>query len=439
LRPGASIRVVAAINGHRSGREVTRALVERAACGEPAARLRSQVAAWRPGATGEQVEEAVQQACLLAARSCRGQSEREVFAWLRTTARRELARSQQRARRELPVDPHVLSLLPGAGVAAAPEQQLIDDQDDLEVERVAHAVLGRLSERQREIIALHVRGRGRPQLAAHLGMTPRSVKRQLERIMSVGRAELVRLAGHGCPAGEPLVARLAFGLANPREVGEAQLHLATCPRCGVLYERLDLWREKVATLLPIPAVEQARPGLAEWALHRVGEGLASLKQHATAGYSRALDPTPLAGVRPGAAAAAITGCLALGSGTTYCVTQSVDPIGGLAQIVIPTRETKQAPRREKRVAPRQATSTPSSAPTAVATPTAEPTRSSPQPAAQVTSQPTPEPTPPPTPEVEFEPLAPATSVSTAPRRSSVRREATPAPAPAGGPGEFDGP
>jgi len=435
--------VVAAINGHRSGREVTRALVERAACGEPGATLRSQVAAWRPEATDEQVEEAMQQACLLAARSCRGQSEPEVYAWLRTTARRELARSQQRARRELPVDPHVLSVLPAAGVAAAPEQQLIDHEDDLEVERVAHAVLGRLSERQREIIALHVRGRGRPQLAAHLGMTPRSVKRQLERIMTVGRAELVRLAGEGCPAGAPLVARLAFGLANPREVREAQLHLATCPRCGILYERLDLWREKVAALLPIPAVEQARPGLAEWALHRVGEGLATVKQHATAAYSRALDPTPLAGVRPGAAAAAITGCLALGTGTTYCVTQSVEPIAGLAQIVTPTRQTKQAPRREKRTAVRQAASTstpsPAPAPTAVATPTAELPRSTPRPPAQVTHQPTPEPTPPPTQEGEFEPMAPASSVSTAPRRSSGRREARPAPAPAGGPGEFDGP
>src|SRR4051794_19691717 len=374
LHPGASLRVVAAINGHRPGREVTRALVERAASGEPGARLRSQIAAGRPGATAEQVEEAVQQACLNAARSCRGQSEPEVVAWLRTTARRELARSEQRARRELPVDPHVLSLLPGAGFAAAPEQQLIDHEDDLEVERVARAVLARLSERQRELIALHVRGRKRAQIAAHLGITPRSVKRQLARIMAEARAELVRLAGEGCPARQPLVARLAFGLANPREVREAQLHLATCPRCGVLYERLDLWRAKVAALLPLPAVERARPGLSDWALQRVGDGLASLKQHATAGYARVVDPTPLAGVRPGAAAAAITGCLALGSGTTYCVTQSVDPIGRLAQIVTPTRKTQPAPRRQKRVDATRAssTSTPSPARTVVATPTAEP-------------------------------------------------------------------
>ena len=56
-----------------------------------------------------------------------------------------------------------------------------------------------------------------------------------------------------------------------------------------------------------------------------------MKSHATAAYTRAADPTPLAAVRPGAAAAAVAGCLAVGGGTTLCVTQGVDPIGGLAQ------------------------------------------------------------------------------------------------------------
>jgi DNA-binding CsgD family transcriptional regulator len=336
------------------------------------------------------------------------------------------------------VDAAELALGAGIGVLDGPEEELIEREDDAEVELAAHAVLGRLSERQRQIAALHARGRKRPQIATHLAMTPRTVKRELEQIMTVGRAELVRLAGRGCAAGEPLVARFAFGLASPPEVRDAQLHLATCPRCGILYERLDLWREKVAALLPIPAVEQARPGLSEWVLQRAGEGVASLKQHATAGYSRAVDPTPVAGVRPGAAAAAISGCLAIGGGTTYCVTQSVDPIGGLAQIVAPARDQKQAEPRKKRVAqqPPTPTSTPSPVPPAVVTPTAEPPTPSPQPATEATPRPTPEPTPPPTPEEEYEPLAPAASTASQP--SSAHHEPTPAPAPPG-PGEFGGP
>jgi RNA polymerase sigma factor (sigma-70 family) len=431
------MKVVAATNGHRSGHEVTRALVERSACGDAGARLRSQVAAWRPGATGEQVEDAVQQACLLATRSCRGQSESEVFAWLRTTARRELARSRQRGRREVPVDTEALSLLPGAGVAPAPEQELIEREGDADVDRVARAVLERLTERQREIVALHARGGKRPQIAMHLGLTPRTVKRQLERIMTVGRAELVHLAGHGCEAGEPMVARLVFGLANPREAGQAQLHLATCAKCGILYERLDLWRERVAALLPIPAVEPARLGLADWALQRTSETFASVKQHASSAYARAVDPTPVAGARPGAAVAAIAGCLAIGGGTTYCVTQNIDPISGLAQMAGPAREQKRGEPGRKQQAQKTAapTGTSTPAPTAVATPTSEPPRAT----VHATPEPTPEPTPPPVPEEEYEPLAPATAATTAPPSSPPARTRTPAPAPAGGPGEFDGP
>ena len=185
-------------------------------------------------------------------------------------------------------------------------------------------------------------------------MTPRSVKRALERIMAVGREELVRLAGHGCESGESLVARFAFGLAGPREARQAQLHLATCPRCGALYERLDVWRAKVAVLLPVPVAEQARPGLIERALHGAAEALSSGKRHGRDGasavrehvadgasqlkqhaYARVVDPTPLAGLRPGAAAAAIAGCLAIGGGATYCAQQGVDPIGGLTAVVAP--------------------------------------------------------------------------------------------------------
>lgn len=437
---------------------MTRALVERIASGESGATLHAHVAAWRGDATNEEVEEAIQEACLLAERACHGQSEREVFAWLRTTARREVGHIRQRARREVPVDAAELQVHAAIGLSPAPEQELIDREDDAEVLEVAHAVLGRLTERQREIAALHARGRRRPQIATHLGMTPRSVKRQLEQIMSAGRDELVRLAGHGCATGEPLVARLAFGLAGPHEIRDAQLHLATCPRCGLLYERLDVWREKVAALLPIPAIQQTQPGLVESAVHRLADGLASLKQHGhdgattlrqqavdggaqvkqhgTTAYYRAVDPTPLAGVRPGAAAAALASCLAIGGSATYCVSQNVNPIGGLTQALTPAAEKKREPPKKRR-AQVQPSPAPAPAPPVVTPISALPTATPNRPATEATPRPTAEPTPPPAPEEEYEPVT-GTAATSTPQQPTSRPE-KPAPAPADGPGEFDGP
>jgi len=228
-----------------------------------------------------------------------------------------------------------------------PTSCLIDLEDRAEVQRVTGSVLAKLSERQREIVSLHGHGRKRPEIAEHLGMTPRSVKRALERIMAVGRDELVRLAGHGCESGETLVARFAFWLAGPGEARRAQLHLATCPRCGAMYERLDCWRENVAAVLPVPVLQHRHGGI-ERALHGFGDALSGLweyasqrggalrqhaadraaqvKEHVGGAYYRAVDPTPLAGVRPGAAAAAVAGCLAIGGGAGCRISSRVGDV-----------------------------------------------------------------------------------------------------------------
>ena len=450
----ASIEVVAVTNGLRSDQDLTRGLIEEIARGDLGAKLRSQVAAWHPNASRDEVDEAFQEACLRAEGRCHGQTEGEVFTWLRTTTRRELGHMKRRAGREVPVDITAAEFQVVAVADAPPEQLLLESEAEAEVERVTHAVLSRLSERQRQVIALHSHGRQRAEIAAHLGMTPRSVKRAIERIMAEGRDELVRLAGRGCESGEPVVARLAFGLASPRERRQAQLHLAGCPTCGAMYERLDFWREKVAALLPVPVAQQAHPGAVERVIHgaadvlatvkqRAGDGVtaareqladgtAHAKQQATVTYYRAVDPTPLAGVRPGAAAAALASCLAIGGGATYCVEQGIDPTRPLSALVGPER-------REKPSKARKASATPTASPTVTPTPTAvvtpQPTATpEPTPTPAATQEPESSPDPPPVPADEYEPVRP---VATATQASSTPSK--PAPAPAGGPGEFDGP
>jgi RNA polymerase sigma factor (sigma-70 family) len=325
--------------GHPQRTGAKRTQLERIARGEQGAKLRSQVAAWHPGTTRDELDEAFQEACARAERGCHGESEGEVFTWLRTTTHREVLRMHDRARHEgLVAVPD--RALDDPGESALPEDQLIEREDREEIEEVTRSVIARLSDHQRDIAALHSDGMGRPQIAARLGLSDRSVKRGLERIMAVGRDELVRLAGHGCEPGEDLVARYAFGLADPMESRRAQLHLAGCQRCGQLHKRLDLWRENVAAVLPVPPAAQQHGAIEHW-LHAAADALAGIRRHIfdavaqvkqqlSATSVRAADPTPLAGIRPGAAAAAIAGCLAIGGGATYCAQQGLDPLAGLA-------------------------------------------------------------------------------------------------------------
>ena len=453
---------MAATQEPRSGPDLTRGLIERILSGERGAMLRSQVVSWNPGVSRDEVDEALQEACLLAGRSCQGQTEGEVYTWLRTTIHRELVHVRRRARsrsqRELLADVAAPEFQSAAVEERRPEDVLIEAEDRVELERVTHSVLARLSERQRQIVVLYSHGRRRSEIAEHLGLTPRSVKRALERILADGRDELLQRAGRGCESGESLVARLAFGLASPRETRQAQLHLAECPRCGALYERLDVWREKVAAMFPVPALaEQAHHGVLERTLHSAADTLSSIrqrasdatgatreqvadatahaKQHAAVMYSRVVDPTPLAGVRPGAAAAAVAGCLAIGSGATYCVEQGVSPMRAFSGVVAPKRHEARPADKPRRAT--AAVATPTATAIATLVPTAEAT-----PSAQPTATPTtaPEPTvtaePPPAPQDEYEPVSPAATPQAA---SASTAPSKPAPAPAGGLGEFDGP
>lgn len=455
--------------GDRPGRETTRALLAGIVRGERGAQLRAAVARWNPGATTDQVEEAFQEACARADRCCHGQSEGEVYVWLRTTAHRELGRLRQRAWREVPVDATAGDFDHMRADVIGPVEELIEREDQAELEQATRQILSRLSDRDRAIAALHTRGLRRQQIAECLGVTPRIVKRSLEQILATGRHELVQLAGHGCNDGEGLVARLAFGLAAPREARRAQLHLTSCGRCGAMYERLDLWREKVAAILPMPAAAEAHSHVVERVIHasadalsvsrggsssgptgvrrHASEAFSHVRDHAAAAYYRVVDPTPLAGVRPGAVAATVAGCLVVGGGTTYCVQQGIDPVASLTSIGRHERHNHDVVRHKKRVETAQA----SPSPTVVAAVTTPP----PQPTQQPTPQPTPQPTsaPPvptataiptttptvaPAPQDEYEPTS-VTASSASTVRATSSHASKPAPAPADGPGEFGGP
>lgn len=288
----------------------------------------------------------------------------------------------------------------------------------------------------------------------------------MERILATGRDELVRLAGHGCQSGEGLVARFAFGLAGSKEIGEAQMHLATCPRCGAMYERLEVWRDKVAVLLPVPAAAGAQAHVIERAVHVgtevlapspasaddghrgvrkvLGDVVVAAREHAASLYSRSVDPTPLAGARPGAVVAAIVGCIAVGSGATYCAQQGTGPLADWAGLGGPvTHHAKSHHRRERAKAAQAPVATTAPTPPPVVTPPPVTPAPTPPP---TTTQPAPSTTQAalqPTPQDQFEPTAPSSNPtakqSSTASPTSSRTNKKPAAAPAGGAGEFGGP
>jgi RNA polymerase sigma factor (sigma-70 family) len=315
--------------------------------GERARALRVQLAAQHPESSGEEVEDAVQYACKSFLDEAQGVSDPgQVYAWIRTAAHRALNRTAKHQVREVAVDPLVGGLDESASEDPTPEEELIAQEDKGEIAALVREVIAELPQRHRRVLALHVAGLKRPEIASRLRLTERAVKRDLLEVMEEARAAIARKAGGGCLRGEPLVLRFAYGLATSAESEQARLHMRSCHRCEMLWERLDTWREKAAVLLPAsPAVEQASPGLLGRVAHRAVDGLASVKQQVLGGaaqakeqaatsYYRAVDPTPLASVRPGTVAAVLVSCVTIGGGAaTYCAQNHVDPLSAATGLI----------------------------------------------------------------------------------------------------------
>jgi RNA polymerase sigma factor (sigma-70 family) len=210
-------------------------------------------------------------------------------------------------------------------------------------ERVAGALeasairelVAELPTRQRAVLQLRFALELEPvEIQSVLRISARVYRKDLERAVRrlAARYELVR-EGRWCESRRSLVLAYVAGVAGPRKTLAARSHLAACPGCARMAAELRQASRRAAALLPLPELA-ARDGALQRAvdvLAAARDGVADLvggaKQHAVALASRASDPTPLAGARPGAAAAAIAGCLAIGGGATYCAVEGIpDPL-----------------------------------------------------------------------------------------------------------------
>jgi RNA polymerase sigma factor (sigma-70 family) len=453
-----------------------REVLDRIAGGPLRAQLVGELARQFPHRPPADVDEAFREAYSRGLTACARRRDKEVYGWLRRVMANYLVDGDRLKVREVASDTQGPVFERVADRREGPERELARREDREELRQLCQAVLRWLSPRQQHVLALWADGTEAKQIAGHLGASERAIRKDLERIRAVTRQHVIARAGHGCREGENLISRYSFRLAGPEEARDAHLHLARCGHCGVFYMRLELWREEVlakaAAMLPVPAMEQAHPGLLERALHKTADGLSSLKQHASdasgqakqqladaatqakqhaaAGYSRAVEYTPLASARPGAAATAIAGCLALGGGAAgYCIDKGVDPITGLVDVVqrspakpAQTPPEQKPPAEQPPDPPQLATPAPTPVP-----PEPQPEPEPPPPAAEqpasppAPAQPAPPPPPPPEPTppaVQFgEPATPAQT--SAPTPAASPQPAQPAPAPQSGGTDLYGP
>ena len=212
-------------------------------------------------------------------------------------------------------------------------------------------LVAELGPRQRAVLQLRFALELEPaEIQAVLGISSRAYRKDLERAVRhlALRYELVR-DGRWCDTRRSLVLAYVAGVAGPRKALAAKAHLAACPGCARMAGELRQASEQAAALLPLPEIAAHHGGLQRVsdmftaAREGIGELGGGVKQHAVGLASRASDPTPLAGARPGAAAAAIAGCLAIGSGATYCAVEGIpDPLRGPLGLEVRAQDTHRA-------------------------------------------------------------------------------------------------
>lgn len=416
--------------------------------------LRAQLTSRFPDRPAEEIEDAVQTACRCFLDEAKGISTApQAYSWIRTAAYHALIREAEHRGRMIPVAPSAGALEGAVSEEPGPAEELISLEDEADLDALVREVASGLSERRRQILRLWGEGLKRPEIAARLGLSERVVKRDLRIIVEAARAALAGKVEGGCEQGEPLVLRLAYGLASGAEAQQARLHVDRCGRCAAFSEGLDAWREKAAALLPPAAVEGASPGVLERLSQRFAHGFnsakqqilgggAQLKQPSAAAYTRAVDPTPLAGVRPGAIAAVVAGCLAVGSGATYCAEHGVDPIGAAAGLIAGAPEAEPEPKSPPAAEPTYTPEPPppppaQEEPTSTGASTEAPPEEAPPPEPESTPEPEPEPPPP---EASFDPTSPAYPTEEPPEAASAPTVSPkPAPVPANESPQFGGP
>lgn len=275
------------------------------------------------------------------------------------------------------------------------------------------------------------------EIRSRLGLSERAYRRAVEQ---AGKALLAQFeafdSGDWARRKRSLLCACVLGVASERQRERARRLVQEDPCCRAMMSELRELGGRAALALPLPAgpLADAAAGdggraaeLVASVQQHVGDLVARVKEHAAGAATRAADPTPFAGARPGTVASVLAGCLAAGGGALCAVEGGIpDPLRpalGLERAAQPNERAQQRAPEPERPAP-------SPAPVANApAPPAEPPAPAPN-AAPTAPAAAPSPPPPPTPEREFQPAGAAQPGAVPALRAPPAAPAPPAPSPA---------
>lgn len=257
----------------------------------------------------------------------RGERVESLRAYLVQTAAFEAMHLVSYDRRPTPLDPShpsIDSLVDGALPLA--EQVEIDDQV-----RICRELIDGLEPRRRALFKLRWDlGMSPSEIRSALGMTQRQYKRLAKESMEAIAERVTELDdGSWSRRQRSLIAACLSGIASDSQRAEAQRRVRRDPHVAALCRELNAALERVAVALPLPAITELPPiegrlgAAVDGVRAAAGELATGAKHQATSLYVRGADAAPLAGARPGTVAAALTGCLALSGGATYCAIEGL--------------------------------------------------------------------------------------------------------------------
>jgi RNA polymerase sigma factor (sigma-70 family) len=295
-------------------------------------------------------------------------NEHQVRAYLTQTALNKALREGDKAHRKRSV------ALEDGGLEVANSEPdadvlLAQDYDGARLREI----VADLPERQQTVVKLRFFFDRTPtEIQSFLGVTERAYRRDLERAMRTitERFEQVR-DGTFCESRRSLILAYVTGIAGPNRARTAREHLASCTACAHWAVQLRETARQAGAFVPMPVLTGA---MAERS-HRFGgighqfgvvrdrlADLATSAREQATGMAVRGDPTTgtlLGNLRPGAALAAVTSCLALGSGATYC---AINGVPGPVRDLIGGSEQKTTPRQSRAPQRRAANVTASSTP-----------------------------------------------------------------------------